>query len=437
MKKIRASKCDIREVPVNEERPFLDMYHYQGFRPSKVCYGLYNEDELIELMSFCKPRYNRKYDWELLRLCTKKDYQVYGGASKLLKHFQENYNGSIVSYCNRDKFDGGVYKALGFKSLGVTKGYCYEKNGERFHRSNFTKKNCLKKWPQYIDTDFTEEEIMKDQGYTKIVEKVGQETFILNDTSKYYIYKIIFEDGSTYVGSHIQNKENDGYVTSSVYAKNHPIKDREILIWLDDPVTMNIMETICIIEDRQSSDRNVNGNKGNYANGNFLNVGWNKGIHLDRDYTVTDKTKSRISKTLKKYYETHDSPWKGKSQSEETRKHLSEMAKKQHAEGRCNTDALHSKEAKEKARKTLKEHNALLTPEERKMKYGNTNLTDEQQRIAQEALRNKMKNVTKKINDDGYKTRKQLFDEGVSVNSFYKNYELVYKIGQTGAYKHK
>ena len=159
-------------------------------------------------------------------------------------------------------------------------------------------------------------------------------------------------------------------MTSSVYAKNHPIKDREILIWLDDPITMNIMETICIIEDRQSSDRNVNGNKGNYANGNFLNVGWNKGIHLDRDYTVTDKTKSRISKTLKKYYETHNSHWKGQHHSEETRKRISEMAKKQHTEGKCNTDAMHSKEAQEKAKKTLKEKNALLTPEERKAKYG-------------------------------------------------------------------
>ena len=414
------------------------MYHYQGFRPSSVCYGLYDGDELVELMSFCKPRYNRKYNWELLRLCTKKDYQVYGGASKLLKYFQENYNGSIISYCNRDKFDGGVYKALGFKSLGITKGYCYEKNGERFHRSNFTKKNCLKKWPQYANTDFTEEEIMKDQGYTKIVENVGQETFVLNDTSKYYIYKVTFEDGSTYVGSHIQNKENDSYITSSKYAKKHPIKDREILIWLDDPITMNIMETICIIEDRQSSIRNVNGNKGNYANGNLLNVGWNKGIHLDRDYTVTDKTKSRISKTLKKYYETHDSPWKGQHPFEETRKHISEMTKKQHAEGRCNTDAMHSKEAQEKAKKTKKEKNSLLTPEERKVKYGHRNsLTDEQQKNAQNALRNKMKDITKKINEEGYKTKKQLLDEGISVRSFYKNYELVYKIGQTGAYKHK
>ena len=103
----------------------------------------------------------------------------------------------------------------------------------------------------------------------------------------------------------------------------------------------------------------------------------------------------------------------------------------------CTAFGPHSKKSKKKRIESQKATTAAMTPEERKMKYGHTNLTDEQQRIAQDALRNKMKNVTNKINEDGYKTRKQLFDEGVSVNSFYKNYELVYKIGQIGAYKHK
>lgn len=103
----------------------------------------------------------------------------------------------------------------------------------------------------------------------------------------------------------------------------------------------------------------------------------------------------------------------------------------------CTTFGPHSEKSRKKRIETLKSTNDAMTPEERKMKYGHNPLTDEQQIIAQDALRNKMKDVTKKINKDGYKTRKQLFDEGVSVKSFYKNYELVYKIGQTGAYKHK
>ena len=103
----------------------------------------------------------------------------------------------------------------------------------------------------------------------------------------------------------------------------------------------------------------------------------------------------------------------------------------------CTTFGPHSEKSRKKRNKSLKTTNAAMTLEERKMKYGHSHLTEEQQKIAQDALRNKMKYVTDRINEDGYKTRKQLFDEGVSVNSFYKNYELVYKIGQTGAYKHK
>ena len=369
MKKYRASKLEIKEVEPSLERIFLEENHYQGFVPSKICLGLFDNDNLIEIMSFGVPRYNKKYDWELLRLCTRKDDRVQGGASRLLKHFQENWSGSIVSYCNRDKFDGGVYKALGFKSLGVVKGYCYEKDGQRFHRSNFTKKNCLKKWPKYIGTDFTEKEIMKKEGYTRITEKVGQETFVLNDSSKYYIYRLTFEDGSTYIGSHIQNKENDGYITSSVYAKTHKITNREILIYLDDPITMNIMETICIIEDRQSSKNNVNGNKGNYASGNFMNVGWNKGRKNNRNYSVSDETKSRISKTLKEYYKTHDSPWKGKTCSDEQKQQMSETTKRMHSEGRCNIEAMHSEDAKKRALEHRMETISKMSPEERKEKY--------------------------------------------------------------------
>ena len=101
-------------------------------------------------------------------------------------------------------------------------------------------------------------------------------------------------------------------------------------------------------------------------------------------------------------------------------------------------DYLHKEEVQEKARKTLKERNALLTPDEKKEKYGcHRTLTNEQQIIAQAALINKIKDVTEQINKDGYKTRQQLFDLGVSKRTFYKEYELVYKIGQVGAYKKK
>lgn len=76
-------------------------------------------DKLIELMTFGKPRYNKNYEWELLRLCTHKDYKVVGGAERLFKYFIKTYKpNSIISYCDFSKFNGDVYNRLGFKQKG-------------------------------------------------------------------------------------------------------------------------------------------------------------------------------------------------------------------------------------------------------------------------------------------------------------------------------
>lgn len=114
--RIYARKCEVRVVPLNEERWFLNQYHLQGYRRSSVCYGLYYNDELVQLMSFCRPRYNRNYEWELLRLCTKYGCTVTGGANRLLKFFvKQHAPKSIISYCDLSKFTGKVYEDLGFK----------------------------------------------------------------------------------------------------------------------------------------------------------------------------------------------------------------------------------------------------------------------------------------------------------------------------------
>ena len=112
----------------------------------------------------------------------------------------------------------------------------------------------------------------------------------------FYIYKIEFNSGETYIGSHIQYKDNDKYICSSMYWKRHPeltIKSREILFYLPSLEQMNIMETICIISDKCNSPKNINGNYGNWLY-NFhskLDCPWNKGLK------VSDEMKKRISET--------------------------------------------------------------------------------------------------------------------------------------------
>ena len=114
-----ARNLELKEIDKTSASLFEEKFHLQGkLRGQKVCLELFNNDELVELMTFGKPRYNKNYQWELLRLCTNSDYRVVGGASKLFKYFLKSYHPiSIISYCDLAKFSGKIYKTLGFKHL--------------------------------------------------------------------------------------------------------------------------------------------------------------------------------------------------------------------------------------------------------------------------------------------------------------------------------
>lgn len=134
-KRIYARKCTLKEVPVKECNSFLLWNHLQGMcKGQDICLGLYYQDELVSVMTFGRPRYNKNYQYELLRYCS--SYNIIGGAEKLFSHFVKDYQPeSIISYCNRAKFLGKVYPKLGFqlKSSGQPSKHWYNpKTGQHF-----------------------------------------------------------------------------------------------------------------------------------------------------------------------------------------------------------------------------------------------------------------------------------------------------------------
>lgn len=117
--KLYARKLQLKEINKQEANQFLDLYHIQNSCYGNVVnFGLYLNEELIQVMTFGKPRYNKNYQWELLRLCTYPDYIIVGGTERLFKHFIKTYNPeSIISYCDYSKFTGDVYERLGFSQV--------------------------------------------------------------------------------------------------------------------------------------------------------------------------------------------------------------------------------------------------------------------------------------------------------------------------------
>ena len=113
-----------------------------------------------------------------------------------------------------------------------------------------------------------------------------------------YIYKLTFKSGATYVGQHIQRRLYDTYVSSSSYMRksNDPVVSRDILIDnVKDRDTLDILETIAIIEDKQVSPHNVNYNYGSYDN--KFRGGWNKGLPVTEEERELNRQK-RLGKKM-------------------------------------------------------------------------------------------------------------------------------------------
>ena len=117
---VYARNCVIKSISVAEAKSFLNTYHLQGYARDSIRYGLFYNDKLISVMTFGKPRYNKHYQYELIRYCS--CYNIIGGAEKLFKHFIKDYSPtSIISYCDNSKFSGKVYNQLGFDLIDYGK----------------------------------------------------------------------------------------------------------------------------------------------------------------------------------------------------------------------------------------------------------------------------------------------------------------------------
>lgn len=120
--KIHARKCKIFKLYDSVAKEFISLHHLQGScRNQLIYFGLVYEDQLVQVMTFGRPRYDKSYNIELLRLCTDSNYEVIGGASKLftfaMKYIEPE---SVISYCDISKFTGDVYVKIGMNLVRQT-----------------------------------------------------------------------------------------------------------------------------------------------------------------------------------------------------------------------------------------------------------------------------------------------------------------------------
>jgi hypothetical protein len=170
--KIYARNTTVKIISYKDTKIFLNKNHIQGYANSSINLGLFHLDELVSLMTFGKSRYNKNYDYELLRFCNKLNYNIPGAFSKLLKYFKDSYDfKSLISYADKRFSIGNVYLNNGFKLINESKpNYFYfhkNKSNELLSRVKF-QKHKLKDKLNVFDENKTEWENMKYNGYNRI-----------------------------------------------------------------------------------------------------------------------------------------------------------------------------------------------------------------------------------------------------------------------------
>lgn len=177
---VYARKCKVREVSNKDTNTLLKEYHLQGTcRGQEIRLGLYCNNELVSIMTFGVPRYNKKYQYELLRYCSIK--YVIGGAEKLFKHFIKEYKPeSIISYCDNSKFDGDVYNSLGFRliSFGDPSRHWYSSKEKRHITDNLLRQRGYDKlFKENHGKGTSNEKLIIDRGYVPVYD-CGQATYV-------------------------------------------------------------------------------------------------------------------------------------------------------------------------------------------------------------------------------------------------------------------
>lgn len=162
-----ARKCEVREVTDrNTVIDFFEQNHIQGaVHKFSLCLGLYKGDELLQAVVFGKQHFGRNGDVELYRMVTKKNVQVLGGFSKLMKHCPYD---TVVSYVALRMFDAKGYLAGNWKIEHTSHpSFCITDGINVYSRHLFKKDKCLKLFDN-VTEDMTEREMQIKNGYYRL-----------------------------------------------------------------------------------------------------------------------------------------------------------------------------------------------------------------------------------------------------------------------------
>lgn len=176
--KVYARNCIVKKIHNNEAKNFINENHIQLCKIApQISYGIFCNDELLGVVSF-KKHHRNSNDIILNRLAFKNNYQIIGGASKLIKNAIKISNfDKVITWSDNRYTNGNLYENIGFKLDGLLKpDYSYvliKKPTIRYNKQSMKKKDIQ------CPSGMTEKEYLNSIGYSRIWD-CGKKRWVYN-----------------------------------------------------------------------------------------------------------------------------------------------------------------------------------------------------------------------------------------------------------------
>lgn len=139
---IDSNQCTIKEVTTDVAKKFINQNNIEEYKNSTLRLGLYNNDELISIMTFKRSKTDGVY--KLLQYTNKLNTDVVNGSDTILIYFIEKYkHKTIFVDVDRRYNNGFIYEKCGFVECGEKQPKCFYISNS-YTRSTKKINNCDK-----------------------------------------------------------------------------------------------------------------------------------------------------------------------------------------------------------------------------------------------------------------------------------------------------
>lgn len=177
--RVYARQCDIRKISSKEASRFCEQYHLFGTAGSSMAYGLFFKDELVQVVTLAKSRFRKEDSWEVVRLVSKFDTTVIGGVARLMKRVKAEIHRPILSYVDRQFFDGSSFKKVAELESVTHPSYIWIYRGAFLSRYKCQKHKLPTILGEKFNANLTEHENMFNVGAARLW-NCGNFVFIFN-----------------------------------------------------------------------------------------------------------------------------------------------------------------------------------------------------------------------------------------------------------------